>query len=570
MLVMANPILAIWEGYMSIENTISRLTGAFDADGFKLKRIVPVEDGLGAVAAHKTALNYDTRQKKLCYYLEGTPYAKGYAMGLLAEPRISEMAVSFTDNIVFDFLKVEFLAYYPFLPKLLVALLYDMSEKTWKTQPRSIREEVKGLYDGCLKANPRTKVTLERLIVMNIAFDVLCAIVYTGDVFREKAPQAQPDGLKMPMLCNAFSAFRSAAGGAHYFARDFMFSSAGVLQNNLAHIISVPEANASEMYPLVSLAAPGFVGSITAMNARAVAGGVNMSPSGNCDVKNIGTNSLLLLRECIMRGGNLRETASVIFNTPRGVSWNYALSDGRMDRACAAEAGASFKNTDVLSYPPKELSPLLPDQNFLNAHPVIPVKNGLALRASDTPYQDTYLRFNRSLWDWYKKERDKNIKLLPGAFLGNGFINPTKDDKNCPSSFYFAPERPFADTLITGNLFLSPELRLCAMKPWTARVTLSNINDIQWRYDELNRELRHTIMHDGSISTASAKRVAEFLAPYGRYPQYYAKNPRSRDGKAIRIEGSVSVCDLKAVAMESHYGYYSDEWVKTTLGRYLG
>ncbi|HWS30233.1 MAG TPA: hypothetical protein VN512_09010 [Clostridia bacterium] len=554
---------------MAIETTISRLTQAFDADGFKLKRVIPVEDGLGAVAAHKTAINYDTRQKKLCYYLEGTPYARGYAMGLMAEPRVSEMAVSFTDNIVFDFLDVEFLANYPFLPKLLVSLLYEMSESTWKTQPKPIRDEVKGLYDGCVKANPRTKVTLERLIVMNIAFDVLCAIAYTGDIFREHVPQAQPEGLKMPMLCNAFSAFRSAAGGAHYFARDFMFSSAGVLQNNLAHVISAPESNAKDLHPIVSLAAPGFIGSITAMNARAVAGGVNMSPSGNCDAKNIGTNSLLLLRECMMRGGNLRETASVILNTPRGVSWNYALSDGHLDQACAAETGASRKETDALSYPPKELLPLLPDRAFLDAHPVIPVKNGVALRASGTPYSDAYLRFNSALWNWYKKERNESIRLLPGAFLGNGFINPAREDKNCPSNFYFAPERPFTDTLITGNHFLSPELRLCAMKPWTARVALSNVNDIQWRYDELNRQLRQTIVREGSIGTASAKRVAEFLAPYGRFPQYYAKNPRSRDGKAIRIEGCVSVCDLKAVAMESHYGYYADEWVKTTLGRYL-
>ncbi|HWR18801.1 MAG TPA: hypothetical protein VN608_04205 [Clostridia bacterium] len=555
---------------MTTENTISRLTRAFDADGFTIKRVITVEDGLGAVAAHKTAFNYDTRQKKLCYYLEGTPYARGYVMGLMAEPQVAEMAVSFTDNIVFDFLNVDFLASYPFLPKLLVALLYEMSEKTWESQPKSIREEVRGIYEGCVKVNPHTKVTLERLVVMNIAFDVLCAIIYTGDIFRDQAPQAKPEGLKMPMLCNAFSAFRSAAGGGHYFARDFMFSSARVLQNNLAHIISVPEPTVKDHYPIVCLAAPGFVGSITAMNTRAVAGGVNMSPSGNCDVKNIGTNSLLLLRECILRGGNLREAASVISSTPRGVSWNYALSDGHLDRACAAETGASFHNTDALSYPPKELLPLLPDQNFLDAHPVIPVRNGLALRLSNASYQDVYLRINSGLWDWYKKERDKNIRLLPGAFLGNGFINLAKNDKNCPSNFYFAPVRTFADTLITGNHFISPELRLCAMKPWTARVTLSNVNDIQWRYDELNRQLRQTILKEGSISMISAKRIAEFLAPYGHFPKYYLKNPRSRDGKAVRIEGSVSVCDLKAIIMESHYGYYSDAWVKTTLAKYLG
>ncbi|MEN6471839.1 MAG: hypothetical protein ABFC62_10280, partial [Clostridiaceae bacterium] len=555
---------------MAIESDIARLAAAFEADGFKLKRLISVENGLGAVAAHKTAYNYDTRKKKLCYCLEGAPYARGLAMGLLAEPQVEEMAVSFTDNIVFDFLDVEFLANYPLLPKLLVALLYELSESAWRAQPETIRQEALGLYDGCKKANPRTKVTMQRIIVMNVAFDALCAIVYTGELFRERAPQAKPENVKLSMMCNAFSAFRSAAGGGHYFARDFMFPSGGVFQNNLAHIITIPGGPpVAPPYPLVSLAAPGIVGSITAMNARAVAGGVNMSPSGNCDAHNLGTNSLLLLRECILRGGSLRDATDAIKNTARGVSWNYPLSDGRNDAACAAEAGASWAHTDALSYPPVELLPLLPDRAFLNAHPVYPMERGLALRTGAAPYPYAYFPFNGPLWDWYKKERDKHVALLPGAFLPNGFINPTPQDKNCPSNFYFAPERPYDGVLITGNHFLSPEMRLCAMKPWTARVTLSHVNDIQWRYDELNRRIRQTIAREGSLNRTLVKRIAEFLAPYGSFPSYYAKNPRSRDGKAIRIEGCVSVCDLKELCMESHYGYYEDEWVKTTLRRYL-
>ena len=552
------------------EESIARLVSAFDADGFTLKKLITVDQGLGAVAAHKTAANYDTRKKKLCYYLEGTPYARGYAMGLLAEPRVSEMATEFTDNVVFDFLGLEFLSKYPLLPKILVSLLFELSESAWLMQPSSIHEEVQGLYDGCVKANAKTKVTMQRLVVMNVAFDVLCAIAYTGDLFRKHVPQAKPEELRLSMMCNAFSAFRSAAGGGHYFARDFMFPTGDVFQYNLAHIISVPQGHAgTALYPLVSLAAPGIVGSICAMNARGVAGGVNMSPSGNCDPGSIGTNSMLLLRECALRGGSLEGAVSVIKNTVRGVSWNYALSDGSSDVACAAEAGASWEHTDGLSYPPKELLTLLPDRAFLNAHPAFPIKKGLALRMTGASYPDAYYRFNGGLWEWYKKERDKHVALLPGAFLPNGFINPMLKDENCPSNFYFSPERTYNDVLITGNHFISPEMRLCAMKPWTARITLSNANDIQWRYDELNRQLRQTIAQQGSVNYASAKRIAEFLAPYGQFPQYYAKNPKSRDGKATRIEGCASVCDLKAVTMESHYGYYADEWVKTTLKRYL-
>ena len=58
---------------------------------------------------------------------------------------------------------------------------------------------------------------MERIVVMNVAFDVLCAIVYTGELFSERLPLARPEGLKMPMMCNAFSAFAAAAGEGHYF-----------------------------------------------------------------------------------------------------------------------------------------------------------------------------------------------------------------------------------------------------------------------------------------------------------------------------------------------------------------
>ena len=112
-------------------------------------------------------------------------------------------------------------------------------------------------------------------------------------------------------------------------------------------------------------------------------------------------------------------------------------------------------------------------------------------------------------------------------------------------------------------------MRYCAMDPWTAMVVRGNVNDIQWRYDALNHEIRSALDQKGSIGYEDARRIADFLAPYGKYPEYYAKNPRSEDGKQTRIEGCVSLFDLKAKTVESHYGYYGDGWVRTTLENYL-
>jgi hypothetical protein len=107
------------------------------------------------------------------------------------------------------------------------------------------------------------------------------------------------------------------------------------------------------------------------------------------------------------------------------------------------------------------------------------------------------------------------------------------------------------------------------MDPWCAQVVKGEVNDIQWRYDELNFQIRPTLLRQGGVSYRSAKTLVDFLAPYGKYPNYYSKNPRSRDGKVLRIEGCVSLFDLKKRSVESHYGYYNDAWVKTTLPNYF-
>ena len=189
------------------------------------------------------------------------------------------MAVNFTDNVIFDFIGLEFLNRYPKLQKLVVSLLYELSESTWFSMPQHVHEEANGIFDGCKSSNPRTGVTKQRLAVMNVGFDVLCAMAYTGSFINEKAPELPAEAIKLTMMCNAFSAFGEAAPGEHYFARDFMFATGGVFQNHLAHILHLPMSDGQDaLYPHVNVTAPGIIGSISAMNTRGIAGGINMSP----------------------------------------------------------------------------------------------------------------------------------------------------------------------------------------------------------------------------------------------------------------------------------------------------
>jgi hypothetical protein len=546
---------------------------AFAADGFQIRKRAYTPSGrLGVAAAHGTAKNYDTGQKKPGYYLEGTAYERGYLLGLLAEPEISDMAVNFVDNVVFDFIGLEFLNRFPLIQKLLIAIIQELSSDTWKSQPQHIHDEVRGMLDGCRKSNPDTVASESRISVLNVGIDVLCALVYTGCFLCKKAPQITPENIRLPMMCNAFSAFGDAAGGGHFFARDFMFPTGSVLQNNIAHFLHRPmnaDGSTRNLYPHLCVAAPGMVGGFSGMNTQGVAAGLNMSPAANSDTENVGMNSMPLLRESILRGGSAAQSAEVIQNAKRGVAWNYILSDGKSDTACTVEAGASWRNTDFLSFPPKSLLPYLPDAEFLLAHHPVPLVNGAMVRWYDGPFPDEYIKYNDGLWRYHKASFDPDIRLHDDAFSPGGFINRTPEEKNCPSTFYFAPQRTGRNVFVTTNHFLLPHMRLCAMDPWTAQVLKGDTDDIQWRYDELNHQIRQTLLKEGGISYRAAKRLAEFLAPYGKFPKYYQNNPKSRDGKEIRIKGCVSLFDLKKCTVESHYGYYGDEWVKTTLPAYF-
>lgn len=123
--------------------------------------------------------------------------------------------------------------------------------------------------------------------------------------------------------------------------------------------------------------------------------------------------------------------------------------------------------------------------------------------------------------------------------------------------------------IIVTNHFIIPEMQLYSMHPWTSRVLGMKINDIQWRYDTLNFEIMQALNENGSVNYSMAKKLIDFLAPYGKYASYYEKNPRSHDGREIRIEGCTSMFDLKNLVVESHFGYYCDQWIKITLHQYV-
>jgi len=120
--------------------------------------------------------------------------------------------------------------------------------------------------------------------------------------------------------------------------------------------------------------------------------------------------------------------------------------------------------------------------------------------------------------------------------------------------------------VLLSNHFLIPEMRLTAMKHWTNEVAKRNWDDIQWRYDELCRRLVNAV-DQGPVTRQKARDIIYFLNPAGDFPDYYNSDAKPLD--QVQVHGAASLLDLKELSIESHFGYYSDMWVKITLPNYF-
>ena len=562
----------------NIEKIDARVCGLFKAfgeDGYDIKKVKTYNQRIGIMAEHRSAVNYETKKRKRVYYVEGNPYEMGYLLGLMAEEEIHRMTTDFTNKIIPAFINSQKSRRPEGIRGIVASLVYELSQAMGAEIPSELRYEMKGIVAGCKHANPKTQVSEKELIALNVGFDVLLALVYRPDfLLHKKIPDLRPEELNLPLMCNGFAIFDEAAGNGHYFGRDFMFPTAGVFHDTACLMIYNPSENPGRTsLPIVSMTAPGMVGSIAAMNINGVAVGVDMSPGANCDPSNVGINSLLLVRHCTQGGRTAEGVVETMTNSKRGVSWTYIVADGttNKDKACVVEAGCTTDHPDFLTHPPKELKKYLPDENFMKTHPSAEFRKGMMVRWAGYQYPDAYLTFNGDLWKYFGK------KLHGDAFDPRGYINKFLDknkteliEENCPFTYYFAPQRETTDNIVmVTNHYLIPEMRFYAMTDWISGLVGDKVNDIQWRYDELNNQILTALETKGSIDYGTAKRLIDFLAPYGKYPSYYDTNPKSEDGKEIRIEGSTSLFDLKNRTVESHFGYYCDGWIKITLPKYV-
>ncbi len=390
----------------------AELGAAFEADGYAVERIERYHGCRGILARSVLDPN------RTALYVEGPARERGYLIGYLACERVERMASEFVDNVVPAFVAPAL--FHPLRFRRLKARLMDILRhrclKTYYRHPDDIpeclKDELRGTVAGCRARNPATRVTYRELFLLNTGIDFLLSYVYTGvhlldwvpdlDAFLAKlrgrsrlvrrlaaairVPRVRARHLRVPLACNAFFLGRSLTDdGGCYFGRDFMFATAAVFQDTCCLIVHNPLEDAGEggdrrdvgndrqhasgALPIVSLTAPGLVGSITAMNVRGVAVGVDMLPAENCNFRRPGLNSLLLARRCADSARSLEDAVDTIVEAQRGVSWLYVVADGRSGRAAAVEAGMTTEALDGLSYVPQRCRSVLEKHPYRPGHP---------------------------------------------------------------------------------------------------------------------------------------------------------------------------------------------------------
>jgi hypothetical protein len=234
--------------------------------------------------------------------------------------------------------------------------LVELSLLNEKYIPEPYRLEMQGVADGAGEG-----VTYEDVLLLNEAIDILMSFVYflaftvgelisipliiieyMRDLFPNQVISLFEDlqfQLSMPMGCNEFVVFcEGTTDGRLLHGRDFMFANAGILQDYTLMRVAEPD----EGYPFISTTAPGFVGLYDGMNLQGISIGTDMSPSRDNIPFLGGESTLFVCRDVVQYASTLDEGIEKVRGAPRGSSWVYVISDGKIPDAAVLETSTHF------------------------------------------------------------------------------------------------------------------------------------------------------------------------------------------------------------------------------------
>lgn len=187
------------------------------------------------------------------------------------------------------------------------------------------------------------------------------AMASAAGVLREEARLAN----YFPELfhCSGFAVFGDATAGGRIFHGRVLDYMKGIgLEQNATVIVHQPEQG----HAWVNISYAGFIGSVTAMNAKHISVG---EMGGHGEGQWDGKPMAQLIREVMEKAGTLDEAVAIMRRGPRTCEYYYVIADGKTKRAVGIAAT------------PTKFEVVLPNQ----AHPQLPhpIKDAVLMSAGD-------------------------------------------------------------------------------------------------------------------------------------------------------------------------------------------
>lgn len=545
-------------GQQAEEKSYSDIVRILADQDYIVESSVDVGGGTGYIALNQGDTGTSEDDKR-CIVLQGSAYDMGYEFGALRPEATYVMSTEYLVNMVEELTGLEAddnEALFNLIFKAAHTLCIGAIENE-KAIPRYLIDEMKGMADGAKSQG--YDVSFDNILLVNESIDALYSMIITGnipDISKEDFEMINSDssgklqqiGTKvmfrnanLPAVgCNAFVVSGEATiDGKVYHGRDFMFPTGGYFHKEAMMGIYLPD----DGLPFVTVAAPGFVGIMTGLNAEGLSMGMDVS-FGGATRNTPGLGCLLVTRDVVQNCTGLDSALYRIEHKQnRGVTWDYILADDKFS--------ATYTNGAVL-----ETGMTYGDdgEEFKTGADVLPYLTRLSMLDI--------------------------INKLEGLTEAEGGIMFRNQEWTCPDAFkgvegYDVQEEELPAMVLATNHYVIPGM-IASTKSWWVQ-TIKGLfigDDTYERYDDLNARLTDAY---GAIDYEKAKEMIDFLNPL-RYADKDSDEYRNMIEKGFRdwegyyevdapIEGHHNIYDNQDMIAESLFGSYSsgNVWARVDL-----
>jgi hypothetical protein len=318
--------------------------------------------------------------------------------------------------------------------------------------------------------------------------------------------------VRVPDMCNT-------AMVGKWMLRDYSFANGRAFAQHALVVVRQREGT-------LSVAMPGMVGAITAMNMRGVAVAVNLVRSTHVSTSIIGLNSVLMVRH-LATSGDVAEAETRLRAAMVGVPWLYSvmgpssLSDDAVDRVVFETLAAS-----VYMHPPATIEESERESLVNTGSGVYARRNDGDFSEADRVYNFNHVKIAEPRFSTREDE------VFAIGMYGAGYFQPPAD----------APE----DVLVVANDFRMRDPRMTQRGEWIKRLQ-ETASRPQWRYEEM---VRRIVAANGSSMTLNmAKEISGFSV-------------WTVDDV---IQGFLGVFDTAEKVAHLKIGHVSNKWIRVHL-----